>query len=350
MEQVEGGCSNVRPVASRCGGLLRERPGAHRAAATRLAHRAVLGRDDDRLGGVEDLATLEPLAFGRREVLPTRLAVGWQVIDDHIGHRTHREVLPRSPRLLAPPPFDFVLRFAFSAARRSDRVLVASACCLGLSLDGARDEFLEPWFNRCSSSVTLRVRSSICLACFAFSARNASFSVPRRRSRSASDTDEIPARPSRLRGIARSGPRFSPQPAGGECLHHITAYPLSAGVRFVSIRTSGFERPGPTAGAASARMPRGLQGELARSELPRIPHGNATNRERNRTGLNGEWSRPFPLTHYVDVGRTESLWDICVGDQIRSTLTKPSARAQGSWSNGPTIAAIRRTAAVTESP
>ena len=58
------------------------------------------------------------------------------------------------------------LRFAFSAARRSDRVLVASACCLGLSLDGARDEIpralVQPLLKL---GDLLRVRSSICSAC-----------------------------------------------------------------------------------------------------------------------------------------------------------------------------------------
>jgi hypothetical protein len=189
--------TDVGPVAGRCGRLVRKRALVKLPAPTALSNRAVLGARDGRIGGVEDLASFESLLVSRTQILPARAAAGGVVgttrrgAPSAPGSAPVRHVLPRR-RSTSPKGSPW--------PRPAGRphVLVASARCLGESLDGGSDEFFEPWFIRCSSSMIVRVRCSISPARTAFCARSASFSASSC-SRSASDTPEIRARSRRLR-------------------------------------------------------------------------------------------------------------------------------------------------------
>ena len=121
----------------------------------------MFGADEDRLERVEDLASLDPLDEGCREVLPTRGARRRFVLDDHIRTRDDGEVLSAAPGCLPRRRATSSLRCSLASARRSARVLVASAWSAGESLDGGRDEFFELWLIRASSSAIMRVSLSI---------------------------------------------------------------------------------------------------------------------------------------------------------------------------------------------
>jgi len=77
------------------------------------------------------------------------------------------------PRLRSTSP----LRFAFASARRSARVLVASALCFGESDDGGLEEFFELLPTRWVSSSIRRVSISTSAVNEAFSARRAALSL-----------------------------------------------------------------------------------------------------------------------------------------------------------------------------
>ena len=109
------------------GGLPREHTGVQLPARAPHADRAMLGDDDERLWCVEDLAAFDSLGRSMAEILPARHATDRLVIDDLVGIGPHGEVLARGTGLLAPIALHLVLALTLASARRSARVLVASA-------------------------------------------------------------------------------------------------------------------------------------------------------------------------------------------------------------------------------
>src|SRR5674476_140339 len=160
------------------------------------------------------MRSFESLIVCLAKILPARGAVGRQVRDDLVGDRLHLEVLPRCAGLLAPAPFDVVLSFRLGlgptvgprlgrfglllrrVTRRRERRVLRSLVQPLLELVDLAGQALDlTGLLRILRAQRLVLGLEVLLTICIRHARNSS-------------TYEATSR------IARSGPCFSPQPAG----------------------------------------------------------------------------------------------------------------------------------------